>query len=124
LRPGASRAAEVAPSQAATNMPMVSEELYFWKGGDERQFATACDRARRVIARLGNIAKVTNAHPHRFRDTFAKTALLNGTPMRTVQLILGHRSIRTTEEHYAPFVPEYQEMIDTATAAVAERLIA
>jgi integrase len=85
---------------------------------------TACDRARRVIARLGVIAKVANAHPHRFRDTWAKTALLNGTPMRTVQLVLGHRSIRTTEEHYAPFVPEYQEMIDGATTAVAERLIA
>jgi hypothetical protein len=44
--------------------------------------------------------------------------------MRTVQLVLGHKSIRTTEEHYPPFVPEYQEMIDAATDAVAERLIA
>ena len=110
--------------QALNHLPVVSDQLYFWKGGDERQFATACDRARRVIARLGVIAKVANAHPHRFRDTWAKTALLNGTPMRTVQLVLGHRSIRTTEEHYAPFVPEYQEMIDGATTAVAERLIA
>jgi integrase len=95
-----------------------------WKGGDERQFATTCDRARRVIARLGVIAGVEDAHPHRFRDTWAKTALLNGTPMRTVQLTLGHKSIRTTEEHYAHYVPEYQEMIDAATDAVPERLIA
>jgi integrase len=113
-----------ATAQALTNLPPVSHELYFWKGGDERQFATACDRARRVIARLGVIAGVEDARPHRFRDTWAKTALLNGTPMRTVQLVLGHKSIRTTEEHYAPFVPEYQEMIDAATDAVAERLIA
>jgi integrase len=115
-----------APSNRAAlkNLPGVSEELYFWKGGDERQFATACDRARRMIARLGDIAKVNNAHPHRFRDTWAKTALLNGTPMRTVQLVLGHKSIRTTEEHHTPFVVEYQEMIDAATAGVAERLIA
>jgi integrase len=104
--------------------PHVSDELFFWKGGDERQFATACDRARRVIARLGALAEVKDAHPHRFRDTWAKTALLEGTPMRTVQLVLGHKSIRTTEKHYAPYVPEYQQMIDVATDAVAARLIA
>ena len=85
---------------------------------------TACDRARRVIARLGVIAKVANAHPHRFRDTWAKEALLAGTSMRTVQLVLGHKSITTTEEHYAPFVVEYQAQIDDATNAVAKRLIA
>jgi integrase len=113
-----------ATAQALKKLPTVSHELYFWKGGDERQFATATDRARRVISRLGDLAEVKDAHPHRFRDTWAKTALLNGTPMRTVQLVLGHKSIRTTERHYAPFVVEYQSMIDEATAAVAERLIA
>jgi integrase len=110
--------------EALKGLPPVSHELYFWKGGDERQHATACDRARRVITRLGELAGVRDARPHRFRDTWAQAALLNGTPMRTVQLVLGHKSIRTTEEHYAPFVPEYQEMIDAATDAVAERLIA
>jgi integrase len=110
--------------RALKNLPNVSDVLYFWKGGDERQFATACDRARRVIARLGTIAKVKNAHPHRFRDTWACSALLAGTSMRTVQLVLGHKSIRTTEMHYAPFVPEYQNLIDAATDAVAARLIA
>jgi site-specific recombinase XerD len=113
-----------ATAQALKNLPPVSHELYFWRGGDEAQFATACDRARRVIARLGVIAGVEDARPHRFRDTWAKEALLNGTSLRVVQLVLGHRSIRTTEEHYAPFVPEYQEMIDTATDAVAARLTA
>jgi integrase len=77
--------------EALKRLPPVSDELYFWKGGDSTQFATACDRARRVIARLGAIAKVEDARPHRFRDTWAKTALLNGTPMRTVQLVLGHK---------------------------------
>jgi integrase len=110
--------------EALRNLPPVSDELYFWRGGNETQFATACDRARRVIARLGAIAGVKDAHPHRFRDTWAKEALLNGTSMRTVQLVLGHKSIRTTDEHYAPYVPEYQDMIDAATDAVAGRLIA
>jgi integrase len=110
--------------QALNHLPHVSDELYFWKGGSDEQLATACRRARRAIKRLGNIAKVKNAHPHRFRDTWAKEALLAGTSMRTVQLVLGHKSIRTTEMHYAPFVPEYQQMIDAATDAVAARLIA
>jgi integrase/recombinase XerD len=110
--------------QALKNVPVISDTVFFWKGGDERQFATACDRARRVIGRLGAIAGVQDARPHRFRDTWAKTALLNGTAMRTVQLVLGHKSIRTTEQHYAPFVPEYQQMIDAATNAVAAQLIA
>jgi integrase len=110
--------------QALKNLPHLSDELYFWRGGDERQFATACDRARRVITRLGVIANVKNAHPHRFRDTWAKEALLAGTSMRTVQLVLGHKSIRTTELHYAPYTEEYQGLIDAATDAVAERLIA
>ena len=68
----------------------------------------------------------SNGHPWGRGSTqrWAKTALLNGTPMRTVQLVLGHKSIRTTERHYAPFVVEYQSMIDEATTAVAARLIA
>jgi integrase len=110
--------------QALKSLPHVSHELYFWKGGDERQFATACDRARRVIARLGAIAGVEDARPHRFRDTWAKTALLEGKSIRTVQLILGHKSLRTTEEHYLPFCHEYQDLIDDATDAVAARLTA
>jgi integrase len=55
--------------QALNNRPNVSNQLFFWRGGDEQQSATACDRARRMIARLGAIAKVADAHPHRFRDT-------------------------------------------------------
>ena len=111
-------------AEALKNLPPVSDELYFWRGGGEVQFKTARGRARRMIARLGAIAGVEDAHPHRFRDTWAKTALLNGTAMRTVQLVLGHKSIKTTELHYAMFVPEYQALLDEATDAVASRLIA
>jgi site-specific recombinase XerD len=110
--------------QALRNLPRVSEELFFWKGGDERQLATACDRARRVIERLGKLAHIKGARPHRFRDTWAVTALLSGIPMKTIQLVLGHKSIKTTEEHYSPYVIEFQTMINTAMATVAQRLIA
>ena len=110
--------------QALKNLPHISHDLYFWKGGDETQFATACDRARRVIARLGAIAGVEDARPHRFRDTWALSALLSGTALRTVQHVLGHKSIRTTELHYAAFTVEHQSLLDAATHAVSERLLA
>jgi integrase len=103
-------------------LPKVSARYYFFK--ESALPITAQNRARRVIRQLGKLAQVENAHPHRFRDTWAKEALLAGTSMRTVQLVLGHKSIITTEMHYAPFVPEYQAQIDAATDAVANRLIA
>jgi integrase len=110
--------------QALRNLPEASHDLYFWKGGSDEHLDIACKRARRVLARLGKLAGVLDVRPHRFRDTWAKTALLNGTSMHTVQLVLGHKSIRTTERHYVPYVEEYQENIDAATDIVAARLIA
>ena len=119
---------KLAPStaEALRNLPPVSDELFFWKGGDDVQFKTARGRARRMIARLGAIAGVENAHPHRFRDTWAKTALLDNRNRHAdgSASSLGHKSIKTTELHYAMFVPEYQALLDEATDAVASRLIA
>ena len=98
--------------RALKTLPLVSDELFFWKGGDE---TPVCDRLRPRPPRdcaARRYRRCRGCAPARFRDTWAKTALLNGAPMRTVQLVLGHKSIRTTETHYAPFVPEYQNMID------------
>ena len=83
--------------QALKALPRGSDELFFWKGGDERQFATACDRARRVIARLGELAGVEDARPHRFRDTWAKIQKKgkgrSGLP-RMMSLLNDPRSLR------------------------------
>ena len=91
--------------------------FFFWYQGEGR-LESHVERARQLINRIGTAAGVADVHPHRFRDTFAKELLVKGATMRTVQLLLGHKSIRTTEKHYAAFVPEHQEALDIATATL------
>jgi integrase/recombinase XerD len=38
---------------------------------------------------------------HRLRDTFAVDLLGKGVPLEEVSKLLGHESIKTTEQHYA-----------------------
>jgi integrase len=56
--------------------------------------------------------KSKRAHPHMFRDTFAVEMLLSGASMEQVQTLLGHKSIKTTEKSYVPWVRARQDMLD------------
>lgn len=47
----------------------------------------------RIIYRLAEAASVQDAHPHRFRHTFAIECLRNGMNERTLQEMLGHESL-------------------------------
>jgi site-specific recombinase XerD len=99
--------------KALEALPAISPEYFFWTGrGDVR---TCIKNMRRTIQRLGAIAKV-HAHPHRFRDTFAVELLTRGADIRTVQKLLGHQSVRTTERHYAHFVAAHQALLDNAAS--------
>jgi integrase/recombinase XerD len=90
---------------------------FFWSG--KSKLRTAIGNARKSVSRVCRLAGIRNGHPHRFRDTFAIELLKNGATLHTVQLLLGHKSIRTTEKHYAPFVLEFQHAIDVATAKLS-----
>ena len=90
---------------------------FLWSG--KSTMHTAASNARKSIARVCALAGVKDGHPHRFRDTFAIHLLRAGASLHTVQLLLGHKSVRTTEKHYAPFVLEYQQVIDSATAKLS-----
>lgn len=97
--------------EALADVP-VESEYFFWSG--KCKLSTAVGSARRTIACVTKLAGI-DGHPHRFRDTFAVELLLKGAELRTVQLLLGHKSIKTTEKHYAPYVRSYQKLLDEAT---------
>lgn len=62
------------------------------------------------IKALGKRAGVKDAHPHRFRDTFAVDMLARGASPYDVAKLLGD-TIETVEKHYAEFVRELRERV-------------
>ena len=91
----------------------VESDYFFWSG--TALLSTAVGSARRTVSCLARMTGI-NAHPHRFRDTFSVELLKAGVDLRTVQKLLGHTSIKTTEKHYAPWVRDFQRQLDAATA--------
>jgi site-specific recombinase XerD len=101
--------------EALARVP-VESLYYFWSG--KSKLATAIGRARATLDCVLKLAQVDHGHPHRFRDTFSVSLLAAGADLRTVQLLLGHSSIKTTEKHYAPFVASTQRILDEAVATL------
>jgi integrase/recombinase XerD len=82
-----------------------------WKYLDDREpreplFITQQGRALniqrlwQVVVKIGKRAGIANAHPHRFRHTFAVQFLRNGGDIFTLQMLLGHSSLAMVR-HYA-----------------------
>jgi len=70
---------------------------------DERRFY------KRIVG-LGKRAGVRDAHPHRFRDTFAVDLLARGASPYDVAKLLGD-TIEVIEQHYGHFVSELRERV-------------
>lgn len=101
---------------ALRTVPAESPEYFFWSRSSK--LYTAINSLSSTIKAVAKLAGVADAHPHRFRDTFAVELLLKGEDIRTVQMLLGHTSVVTTEKHYAPFVPGMQRLLDQAVAGL------
>ena len=106
--------------------PKPNPRYFFWSGNGNPKSAVAdWQRAYRKLFKIAAIrhpdGTPKRCFPHMFRDTFAVEALLAGVPLEDVSLYLGHRSIKTTERHYAPFVKARQEkMVDVLRKAWVE----
>jgi len=99
--------------EALATMPTLSRSSahhYFWTG--KSKIETCANVWRRSLMTVFKAAGITKrCHPHMLRDTFAVEALLAGVPIDQVSLMLGHHSIKVTQDHYMPLVAARQEQI-------------
>ena len=52
-----------------------------------------------MIRRVAALANVSNAHPHKFRRTFAVNYLRNGGDAYTLKRIMGHSSLEMLDQY-------------------------
>jgi integrase/recombinase XerD len=108
-------------SEALRNIPpgpRSNPRYFFWSGnGKLRSSVGDWQRSMRRVFELADIRlddrTPKRCHPHMFRDTFAVECLLAGVPLEQVSMLLGHKSIKITEKHYAPWVKARQEQLTT-----------
>jgi len=101
--------------------PAVVEALGKLNGDGEYFFTsvkakpqTARANWSRYLDTVFELAKVKDAHSHRFRDTFAVSLLESGVSIENVSVLLGHSSVRITERHYKPWVKTLQKKLEEA----------
>ncbi len=100
------------PAIEALRAPPGQGEYFFWIRASK--ISIAIGNTRKTISRVLAVAGI-EAHPHRFRGTFSVSPLSKGTDLHTIQLLLGHTSIKTTEKHNARDVESFQRVFDAAT---------
>jgi site-specific recombinase XerD len=101
-------------AEGLLGMPNDNPAYFFWSGiGSKKsicsnwgkRFIVPCFEAAR-IPRDGHMLA------HRIRDTFACELLTAGVGLDDVSRLLGHKSIKTTEKSYAPWVRGRQDRLD------------
>ena len=100
--------------------------FFFWSGNGLPKTAVAdWQRSYRRLFKLADLRKADGTpkrcHPQMFRDTFAVEMLLAGVPLDQVSILLGHRSIKVTEKHYAPWVRARQEQLENSVRRAWEK---
>ena len=96
--------------------PSPNPRYFFWSGnGSPKSVVGNWQRSFRRLFKIANLlsddGSPKRCHPHMFRDTFAVEMLLAGIPLEQVSILLGHKSVKITEKHYAPWVKARQEQL-------------
>lgn len=76
----------------------IEGEYFFWSGPAESKLSTATGSLRRTLYSLRDRTGI-QVHPHRFRNTFSLKVLDQTNDVRTLQQLLGHASLRSTEAY-------------------------
>jgi integrase/recombinase XerD len=88
------------------------DEYFFYRPGGKPK-SSITDWQRR-LKKVYDMAGVADGHSHRLRDTFAVDLLQNGVSLENVSILLGHKSIKVTQQHYAPWVKTRQVALEAA----------
>jgi integrase/recombinase XerD len=96
--------------------PSPNPRYFFWSGnGSPKSVVGNWQRSFRRLFTIANLRRddgsLKRCHPHMLRDTFAVEMLLANVPLEQVSMLLGHKSVKITEKHYAPWVKARQEQL-------------
>lgn len=87
----------------------------FWSGTSKRENASA--EFTLSFRKLFDAAQIVDGHSHRLRDTAAIEWLKSGLSLFEVSKLLGHKSMKTTADHYAAWVQDLQDRIELQVIA-------
>jgi integrase len=97
----------------------------FWnrQSGDSSEYRQAGRMGEQIAAAFTAAGVESEGHmvSHRLRATFAVDLLTKGLPLEHVSKLLGHRSVTTTERHYAKWVKGRQDRLDALVSATWRR---
>lgn len=96
--------------QVVQTIPRLSSKYFFWNGIGN--LGTIVGSWQKRLRKLFKLAMISGGHAHRFRDTFATELLLAGIPIERVAVLLGHRSVKVTEKHYAAWTDSRQRQVE------------
>jgi integrase/recombinase XerD len=96
--------------QIVENIPRIASKYFFWNGIDNLD--TIVGSWQKRLRKLFKLAVISGGHAHRFRDTFATELLSAGIPIERVAVLLGHRSVKVTEKHYAAWTDSRQRQVE------------
>jgi integrase/recombinase XerD len=99
----------------------VSPVYVFWnrQKNDSSEYRHAGYMGEQVAAVFKTAGVSSDGHmvSHRLRATFAVDMLQRGVPLEHVSRLLGHKSVTTTERHYARWAKGRQNLLDDLVTA-------
>lgn len=82
---------------------MSKERPFAW--GSFKRSSYLANKVYLRMQAIGDRVGVEDCRPHRLRDTFAVRMLAKGLSLDDLKVLLGHSSVKITEQYYAAWTP-------------------